>query len=457
MSFGRTRTWLTVSVVTLAVCGALCSGILLAHHDGGWSLGDDEGTSYLLRMCSSRALPSVSCADVVGSRWGSFDFYLGARRFLVPLSFIGFGYFVTLAIWFTFTGFPTPSDKWRFRPTAAVVSAGVCASLALTSVMWVSLHRWCPLCVAAHVANIAILLVIVAGYRRLKTSDSATTNRRSPERPLVGQRRLAVLGIATSIATVAGAWLFYESSVETRRYWRQAHGLEQVIKAMQDDADLTLREFFAQPLRTVPTKEASLGDHRPTMTVFRSFDSDASACFEQDWREEFAAAVGESLRVEYRHTPLELVEARRRGEPLDKNKTAASRAVEAARLQNNQSAYNDLVTLLFRQRNVDVAPDFRTLAGRAGLDIERFERDMASDRVRESVEADIALAAALGVDHTPAIFIEGRRVPSLCLKSGVFWKTIGQAPGLTESIADCGISQRGEVATSSGQLGDATQ
>ena len=98
MSTGSARVWLTTSVVTLALVGALVSGTLLAQHDGGWNVGENEGTAFLAHLCTSRVLASVSCAEVVGSRWGSFDFHVGARRFLVPLSFVGFSYFLSLAI-----------------------------------------------------------------------------------------------------------------------------------------------------------------------------------------------------------------------------------------------------------------------------------------------------------------------------------------------------------------------
>ena len=33
-----------------------------------------------------------------------------------------------------------------------------------------------------------------------------------------------------------------------------------------------------------------------------------------------------------------------------------------------------------------------------------------------------------------AVFIEGRRVPNLCLKSSAFWATVGHQPGLIESV-----------------------
>jgi hypothetical protein len=43
-----------------------------------------------------------------------------------------------------------------------------------------------------------------------------------------------------------------------------------------------------------------------------------------------------------------------------------------------------------------------------------------------TVASDVALARGLGVTTTPALFLDGRRVPELCVNSDVFWTTIRQ-------------------------------
>jgi predicted DsbA family dithiol-disulfide isomerase len=46
-----------------------------------------------------------------------------------------------------------------------------------------------------------------------------------------------------------------------------------------------------------------------------------------------------------------------------------------------------------------------------GLDVERFKKDMDGEEVRARIAADQRRRASLGVDRTPAIFINDHRVP----------------------------------------------
>ncbi len=446
MSKTAKRRLLTCAIVVLALLGILFTGALLADHDGGWDSGHNLGTAFLLQLCASDALPSASCADVVASRWGSFDFYYHTRRYLVPMSFIGLAYFLTIAIWFTFCGIPPGYATWRRRGVGLFVTGGLLVSVSLTIVMAFSLKSWCPLCVFAHFANLAIFVAFVLAWRLTRTEG--------PDKPpakTVGNRdlelRLGLLALATSVAVVGCAWFYFDTVLETRRQWRRAHGLKQAIEALQDDAAFTMREFFAEPVQPVPRKEPDLDDTRPTMVVFRSFESNASACFEQDWRDEFSREAGDSLRIEYRHTPLDLIQAVSEGRPLDDSETAPLRAMEAARLQHDPAAYDRLAVALFRSRKSHTTPDFAALAHRVGLDALRLTNDMASDAVRRRVMEDLALAVSLHVDHTPTIFIEGRRVPNLCVKSSAFWAAIGHEPGLTESLATLGRTWVDDVET----------
>jgi predicted DsbA family dithiol-disulfide isomerase len=49
------------------------------------------------------------------------------------------------------------------------------------------------------------------------------------------------------------------------------------------------------------------------------------------------------------------------------------------------------------------------------LDVERFKKDMASERVKEKVESDRKRGEAIGVKNTPTIFINNESVPATSL------------------------------------------
>ena len=146
------RHLLVLAIIGLAGAGAWFSGTLLVGHDGGWS-AERLGTGYLLQSCGAHALPGVNCADVVGSRWGSVDFFLDSRRIMLPTSLIGLIYFVSIGIWFAMTGPIDGRRTWLWRLTLLVITCGLAGSMFFSGVMARSLSRWCPLCVAAHVAK----------------------------------------------------------------------------------------------------------------------------------------------------------------------------------------------------------------------------------------------------------------------------------------------------------------
>jgi protein-disulfide isomerase len=45
-----------------------------------------------------------------------------------------------------------------------------------------------------------------------------------------------------------------------------------------------------------------------------------------------------------------------------------------------------------------------------GMDVDAFEKDMASPEATKTIEADRRLGKELGVDGTPTLFVNGRKV-----------------------------------------------
>jgi protein-disulfide isomerase len=106
------------------------------------------------------------------------------------------------------------------------------------------------------------------------------------------------------------------------------------------------------------------------------------------------------LRVVFHHFPL-IVHAHARD---------AAYAAEAAGLQGRFWEMHDL---LYREQPVwSKASDVRTLfnayAGILRLDVERFKKDMTSDRVKARVDADQGEGTKLGVSGTPTMFLNRR-------------------------------------------------
>ena len=99
----------------------------------------------------------------------------------------------------------------------------------------------------------------------------------------------------------------------------------------------------------------------------------------------------------FRHFPLR---------DIHPHAQAAAAASEAAARQGRFWEMQDL--LFGDQRHLEDA-DLRHRAERLGLDLTRFESDVADPAVAARVERDVESGAQSGVDGTPSLFIDGIR------------------------------------------------
>jgi protein-disulfide isomerase len=95
-----------------------------------------------------------------------------------------------------------------------------------------------------------------------------------------------------------------------------------------------------------------------------------------------------------------------------KHALEAARAAEAAGLQGRFWQMHDL--LFQNQPNWSNADDVQTLfkvyASMIGLDVERFDKDMATEKISDLIEKDQNQGTALGVKNTPTIFLNNREI-----------------------------------------------
>jgi protein-disulfide isomerase len=111
---------------------------------------------------------------------------------------------------------------------------------------------------------------------------------------------------------------------------------------------------------------------------------------------------GQSLSLTFRQHPL----------AQHRHALEAARAAEAAGLQGRFWEMHDLLYLRRSKwiRADDVRAFFNTCATELGLDLERFGKDMDGEAVAKRIAADEDRGASLGIDRTPAVFINGKRI-----------------------------------------------
>ena len=84
----------------------------------------------------------------------------------------------------------------------------------------------------------------------------------------------------------------------------------------------------------------------------------------------------------------------------------AAVAAEAAR---EQGKYWEYVAILFQNQSALQVDKLKEYATRLGLEQAKFDQALLSDRLKEKVQRDQMDGSKIGVNGTPAIFINGKR------------------------------------------------
>jgi protein-disulfide isomerase len=107
----------------------------------------------------------------------------------------------------------------------------------------------------------------------------------------------------------------------------------------------------------------------------------------------------------------------------------AAQVAEAAGLQDRFWEMHDLLygSQLLWTRRADTGEIFEQFAKSIGLDLERFKTELESEQVKARIIADQQRAASLDVNRTPAIFINGERLPDSSLNQNALQEAIVKA------------------------------
>lgn len=381
---GGGRRLLQFLLILCAIGGAVICAVLLAMTLP--SGGDSNSATFGSRLCAPTA--RVNCDYVLASQWSKFRG--------VSTSLIGFAYFCAAGVWFAAIGVPTHRARaWHLVPVALVL-VGAVVSAWFVYVMATRLPVWCSWCLAAHGVNGLMLVLTLAAWPRRVDEMPAYP------RPARGIGVLAGCCAAAMMAAV-GAWSV-QLQVAARQYQRE-------YLAATNNA-----EYIAWRLSREPAREIAVGadalafgavDAKHTIVVFSDFECAKCRLFHQYARRLTTIYPG-AVRVVLKHYPMSpQCNARVKG-AFHYFACEAARAAEAARL-----AGDAVKALAYHGKLYDMAGSldekpYTALARQMGIDAAAFERTTASEDVTRRIESDVALAASLGVEGTPAIFLDGR-------------------------------------------------
>jgi len=137
----------------------------------------------------------------------------------------------------------------------------------------------------------------------------------------------------------------------------------------------------------------------------------------QVWLDEVREELGDDLEINWRYFPLEQVNAQspefKLWEQPNDGESSSLRSFQGAHAAAKQGgvAFDRFHAALYKQRhedgrNLGKQDVLEAAATDAGLDLERFRTDLASDEVFAAVEEDYTAGRELGVFGTPTIMFE---------------------------------------------------
>lgn len=391
---------LRLSLATLALMGCAVSLVLIAMG----ASADGAGESLSAKLCAPNA--TIDCEHVLRSEW--------ARIGPLPTAVLGLAYFAAMAVWFIGVGLPSREQRaWHAWPTI-VASIGFAASAWFVYVMAVRLPVWCPWCLVAHGLNGLIWFGVLVAWTRLPLVPSAgataATHSHSAVKTYPTVARAAVTlvlaGATLVIIPLAGVALVHQfnSFRFHREYLKIANDVDYII---WKHARADKQEFTVRPTDVM----IGLVDAPHTVMVFSDFQ--CAACAELHVSLDGLVRAFPSVRCILRHFPMDRTCNPSVSVDFHPNACEASRAAEAfMALTDDPEKRLKFTRALFdaRQRLAGRPYDRIAKDASASIDLAAFEREMASSAVASRVAEDIRQGRAAGVDSTPAMFLDGRRL-----------------------------------------------
>jgi protein-disulfide isomerase len=112
------------------------------------------------------------------------------------------------------------------------------------------------------------------------------------------------------------------------------------------------------------------------------------------------AAYPKDVRFVYKQFPLEQIHAN------------AMNAAKASMAAGNQGKFWEMHDELFKISRNLAMDEIRKKAELIGLDMKKFDADMASAETEKIVRDDLEVGRSADVTGTPTFFLNGKRVPS---------------------------------------------
>ena len=398
----RSRGRMLSILLVLAALGISC--YLLHLH---FQLEANQGGS---NVCS--AVFGANCEDALRSSV--------SVQFGIPLAGWGIAYFAGLLTLLLLGAFLRNTFAYESSVAAFAVSApAAIVSVVLLFTMLFGSTGFCPFCATIHAINFILVFVlkrqtgqplnqiltdIGSGLKYFFASSEEVT---APRARMVAMLAAALVGIACLEAVVIKA----KSTVT--QVPAPLAATQQVTPPEGAPAGASFKDV--QNLMLGPEEEIPVGPQDAVsgsgsapvqIVIFSDFQCPACRNYAPQMSQ-YMAQYGSRLQVVYKHFPLDRACNPVVDRDMHIRACEAAQAAEAARKQGKFWEYHDALFGSDLLSNSDI---FRSIAGSLGLDLQQFEQDRQDESTKAKVRADIDLGIRVGVNATPTLFLNHRRI-----------------------------------------------
>jgi protein-disulfide isomerase len=176
---------------------------------------------------------------------------------------------------------------------------------------------------------------------------------------------------------------------------------EAFIRSLRSEANVAVH-LNAPPVRRADVTVAGAFSKRPAsapVTIVEFSDFHCPFCKRvEDTVAQVLSRCGDTVQFVFRDFPIDQLHPQSR------------LAHEAARCAGEQGKFWEYHKLLFEGTPKSGAEQLKAVAEQAGLGLPAFEQCLSSGRYKATIQKDIAEGSRLGVNGTPAFFINGREL-----------------------------------------------
>lgn len=314
---------------------------------------------------------------------------------------------VTVALWgVLFYGLVTLAvvasavpARQRQRELAAATAIGLSVlgllfSLYLALVAFFILETICIMCSALYIVSIGLF---ASSWWLRPPPPPRRRGGQAPSRAAQNRRVLAVSVAAGAVLVLFGLWEVFGG----RSPRLDAEGIR------REKPDL-YAWFQARPVLDVSRDGHARGPADAAVTLVEFSDFDCPHCARLDEAiNQLLRAERPDVRVVFRHFPLN---SECNPSAQGTRHPEACQAAYASECAGEQTKFWQYQHILFSRQGRFQRADLVGYARQLGLDLEAFERCLDGEDVRRRVERDAREGARLGVQSTPTLFINGRRI-----------------------------------------------